>query len=279
MNSQLKKPWVFEGGITTDLPRRIGRGQDGDPIYAPISKRGWLACKKYYKEVERFLVGERKEPPLELTEAIPHGSILEITVESSNHDVFGPKAFVTIKDDDRPSEKRSPRIFDLVYVPALLMLTAPGGSLRYNDSKSKIDSNGQPTPKNDRRLFLSFGRGAEQNIRVLRIIADALRGEQVHRKLTNLDSNFHYDHRKSALEAKLDDTTRRTRQSAGASRKGRAAAIRAAGAHFEKAKKLRGVEAVQHIAESRTGLEQELKRVFSLADACHKELVKKRRAK
>lgn len=279
MHDKLKKPWKFEVRYTTDFPRRVGRGQSGDPIYAPISEKGWAACMKYYEEVECFLAGKREDlPSLDLVaEALPHSSIVTFTVEDSNYDVFGPKVLVTIKDEDRRPEKRRPRLFDPVYFPPLLMLTAPGGSLRFNDSKATKDSNGQPIPRDDRRLFLSFGRGADQNIRVLRIIADAAPGEQVHRRLSKLDRNFHYDHRKSALEAKRDDTVRKGRQSAGASRKGRQAAIRVAGQHYEKARKQRGPEAVQHIAKSRAEFEQTLKRVLSLADACHKELVKKRR--
>lgn len=275
-----KKKYDFKVSYTTDIPRRIGRGQDGDPIHSPISEKSWSACLKYFEEVERFLAQEKNEPPSlkQVVATLPQGSIVRVEVGKSK-DVFGPKALVSIKDGDRPTEQRSPRIFDPVFVPLLLMMTAPGGSLRFNDTKGKNGADGNPIAPDDRRLFVSFGRGAEQNIRVLRIIYDPKAGEQVHRVHRKLDPLFHYDHRKSALVAKSDDSVRGSGQSAGFSRKGRSAAINVAGEHYDKAVALRGANSVDHIAKTRGEFKRILKWALRLADDLHKALVDRRRTK
>lgn len=280
MKSPKKKPWVFEVKLTRDIPRRIGRGQDGDPIYAPLSKEGWTTCLRYFESVQNFLSGTTSKLPSlgSIAKLLPHGTLISIDEERSKEDLFGPKALIVIKDDDRPREKRRPRIFDPVYVTALVMLAAAGGSYRFNDSKSKRDAYGQPTRTGDRRLFVSFGRRAKQNIRVLRIIADPRPGQQIHRIIRQLDSQFHYDHRQSTLVVRLDDSVGGGRHSAGFSRKGRAAAIKAAGEHYERAIQLRGRECVQHLGKSRAEYEKQLTRVFNLADDLHTKLVKRRRS-
>ncbi|WP_404559452.1 hypothetical protein [Bradyrhizobium ottawaense] len=278
--SSKKKPFVFEVTYTTDIPRRIGRGQDGDPIYAPLPRASWRACLRYFGAVESFLAGRTdRMPRLGAIAKITHGTILSIRSDRAKEDIFGPKALIVIKDDDRPTERRRPRIFDPVYVPALLMLAAAGGSFRFNDSKSKQDAQGELLKADDRRFYVSFGRRAGQNVRVLRIISDPGRGQQVHRSNRQLDSNYHYDHRKSTMTLRLDDSARSTGHSAGLSRKGRAAAIKAAGEHYERAIKLRGRECVQHLGKSRGEFERQLIRVFALADEFHMALVKRRRSK
>ncbi|MCP2214413.1 hypothetical protein [Bradyrhizobium diazoefficiens] len=278
--SQPKKPYVFEVAYTTDIPRRIGRGQDGDPIYAPLPEKSWMACLRYFEAVESFLSGTAtRVPSLGAIAKIVHGTILSISSDRAKVDLFGPKAFVVIKDDDRPTEKRRPRIFDPVYVPALLMLAAAGGSFRFNDSKSKRDAQGELLKDDDRRFYVSFGRRAGQNVRALRIISDPRRGEQVHRINRQLDSNYHYDHRKSTMALRHDDSARSNRHFAGFSRKGRAAAIKAAGEHYERAIKLRQRDSVQHLGKSRGDYERQLARVFALADELHMALVKRRRSK
>ncbi|MCK1717791.1 hypothetical protein [Bradyrhizobium sp. 141] len=278
--SLTNKPFVFEIEYTTDIPRRIGRGQDGDPIYAPLSAADWKACLRYFEAVESFLAGRTtRMPALGAVAKIAHGTILSIKIDRAKEDLFGPKAFVVIKDDDRPRERRRPRIFDPIYVPALLMLAAAGGSFRFNDSKSKRDARGQLLREDDRRFYVSFGRRAGQNVRVLRIISDPRPGQQVHRSIRQFDANYHYDHRKSTMALRLDDSARSTQHSAGFSRKGRAAAIKAAGEHYERAIKLRGRDCVQHLGKSRGEYERQLTRMFALADECHMALVKLRRSK
>ncbi|WP_156489883.1 hypothetical protein [Bradyrhizobium sp. DOA1] len=278
--SSTKKPFVFEIRYTTDIPRRIGRGQDGDPIYAPLPATSWRVCLRYFEAVASFLAGRTdRMPRLGAIAKIAHGTILSIKSDRTKEDLFGPKALVVIKDDDRPTEKRRPRIFDPVYVPALLMLAAAGGSFRFNDSKPKRDAQGQLLKADDRRFYVSFGRRAGQNVRVLRIISDPARGQQVHRSIRQFDANYHYDHRKSTMALRLDDSARSTGHSAGLSRKGRAAAIKAAGEHYERAIKLRGRDCVQHLGKSRGEYERQLTRVFALADEFHMALVKRRRSK
>jgi len=274
------KAFVFEIGHTTDIPRRIGRGKDGDPIYAPLSATDWRTCLRYFEAVECFLAGKIvRMPALGAIAKIAHGTILSIRIDRTKEDLFGPKALVVIKDDDRPTEKRRPRIFDPIYVPALLMLAAAGGSFRFNDSKPKRDAQGQLLREDDRRFYISFGRRAGQNVRVLRIISDPRAGHQVHRSIRQFDANYHYDYRKSTMSLRLDDSARSSQHSAGFSRKGRAAAIKAAGDHYERAIKLRGRDCVQHLGKSRGEYEKLLTRMFTLADECHMALVRLRRSK
>ncbi|MET4239257.1 hypothetical protein [Bradyrhizobium sp. RT10b] len=278
--SRKKKPFVFEIKYTTDIPRRIGRGQDGDPIYAPLPATSWMACLRYFEAVEGFLSGRTaRMPALGAVAKIAHGTILRVRSDRAKEDLFGPKTLVVIKDDDRPTEKRSPRIFDPVYVPALIMLSAAGGSFRFNDSTSKRDARGQPLKNDDRRFYVSFGRRAGQNVRALRIISDPGPGQQVHRSIRELDANYHYDHRKSTMMLRRDDSARLARHSAGFSRKGRAAAIKAAGTHYERAIELRGRDCVQHLGKNRVEYERQLARAFALADEYHMALIKRRRSK
>ncbi|MGY4366914.1 hypothetical protein ACVW1A_002979 [Bradyrhizobium sp. LB1.3] len=274
-----KIPWTFEVTMGRVQPR-IGRGQDGDPIYLPLSASACSACREYYDQVDRYLNRTSADlPPLDrLSAELPHGAIQRIELASGQDDLFGPKALVTIVDEDRPRETRSPRIFDPEYVPAIVMMTAPGGSVRFNDSKSNKDKNGDVTRSNDRRFLLTFGRRAEQNIRLMRIIFDAPKGQQVHRIHRELDAGYHYDHRKSVLYLKSDDSVVQSGTPAGYSTKGRAAAIEAAGQHFDRALKNKGLGAVSHIATTRVAFERELRRMFRSADDLHRELVKRRRA-
>lgn len=271
-----KTSWHFKIETGRRLPR-IGRGGDGDPIYSPLPEAGCRACRDYYDRAQRYLDRMLPELPAlsDLSAQLPHGAIQKI--EAGLGDLFGPKALVTISDADRPRETRSPRIFDPEYVPAIVMMTAPGGSIRFNDSKPRNDKNGKATPPDDRRFLLTFGRRAEQNVRIMRVIFDAPKGQQVHRIHRELAPDYHYDHRRSVLGLKSDNSIVRYGLPAGYSAKGRAAAIAAAGEHFERAAK-KDSEAVLHIARTRLDFERELRRMFRLADSLHKELVKRRRA-
>lgn len=276
--------WMFLPTIASRPFRRVGRGIAGDPIYPVLGERGACACLKYYEDALRFLRGEADEPPsLEAVRsaAIPHGPIFELSLQDSEAtpDVFGPKVYVWIEDADRMEElfDRSPRWLDPEYVPVLLLLVAAGGSLRFNDSTSRKDKNGVATPPEKRRFFLAFGRGAEQNIRLLRIIADAPEGSQVHRRTQKSDPNFHYDHRKNCLEFKSDDSVIQSGRPAGYSGKGREAAIEAAGEHFERAAERHGPPALRHIADSPASFRELLGRCFEIADRLHAEQTRRRK--
>lgn len=274
--------WNFEPVISPDgPPLRVGRGYKGDPVYLALGERGVEECRKYYEKGLRFLSGELSEPPslaCVVSAAIPHGSILKIAAprDSAELDGFGPKALVSIKDEDRPAEKRRPRWFDPEFVPILILLISPGGSLRFNDSRPQKDKNGIPTPESKRRFFLSFGRAQEQNIRLLRVIADAPKGHQLRRRTTKSDREFHYDHRKNCLYLVRDDTAVKSGQPAGYSAKGREAAIDAAVEHFKAASKRRGEAALRHIADSPVTFERLLRHCFDVADRLHAEQTRRR---
>jgi hypothetical protein len=281
MTYQKNGRWHFSVSLVDRVPPRIGRGQDGDPIYPIISEEIVAACRSFYTEVKAFLAGQRDEPPSIscLSGTGPHGSIRKIEGPVAADDVYGPKALVSVYDEDRPSEReeRRPRWIDPEYVPAILMLTAPGGSLRFNDSTSRKTKDGVQTPAEARRFFLSFGRGQDQNIRVTRIISNPRTGLQVHRRDSRLNRLFHYDLRRNSLEFKSDESMPLNRYSAGFSVKGRSEAIKTAGAHYSLAQKREGKEKIHHLGATRAAFERELKEVFELADQLHTELTRRRR--
>lgn len=129
------------------VPPRIGPGGDRDPIYAPMKTKAYRACRKFYDQAKAYLNGTGGPPNIKavLEAAIPHGSILEAKLSGAN-DAQGSKVLAKIEDLDRPLEKydRSPRWFNPEHFPALLMLTYPGGSFRYDDKRPKKDHQGTP---------------------------------------------------------------------------------------------------------------------------------------
>jgi hypothetical protein len=276
--------WNFQPVIVLNgPPTRVGRGFDGDPIHGVLGGDAVVECRNYYERGLLFLNGEVREPPcLEpvILSALPHGPIFDISAPEASEvlDEFGPKALVWIMDDDRPKEryKRNPRWFDPEYVPVLLLLVAPGGSLRFNDSTPQKDKNGVPTRPDKRRFFVSFGRAQEQNIRLLRVIADAPTGHQLRRHKIKSDRKYHYDHRKSRLYLVRDETSVKSGKPAGYSAKGREAAIYAAVEHFKTASKRRGEAALRHIADSPVSFEELLRHCFEVADRLHTEQTRRR---
>jgi len=162
-------------------------------------------------------------------------------------------------------------------VPALLLLIAPGGSLRFNDSKSRKEKNGVQTPPDKRRFFVTFGRGQEQNIRLLRIITNAPKGRQVHRITVKFDPDYHYDYRKNCLDFVRDESVIKSGRPAGYSDKGREAAIESAGAHFERATERHGKAALRHLADSQTSFKKLLRHCFDAADRLHAEQTRRRK--
>lgn len=273
--------WHFPCTTVDSVPPRIGRGQDGDPIYPILSAEVVAACRAFYAAAVAFLDGQRDEPPSfpSLLTSGPLGSIRKIEGPIAADDLYGPKALVFVLDEDRPSEreKRRARWIDPEYVPAIIMLTAAGSSLRFNDSTPKKTKDGIQTPADARRFFLSFGRGQDQNIRLARIISNPGIGLQVHRRDSRLNRDFHYDLRRNSLEFKSDHSVPANRASAGFSAKGRSEAIKAAGKHYSLAQKADGKAEVLHLGASRAAYERELKEVFELADQLHKELTRRRR--
>jgi hypothetical protein len=273
--------WHFPITWVDQVPVIVGRGFGGDPAYPIMSEEGVQACIKFYEDAKLYLSGRTNAAPrldAVIAAAVPHAAILAVSL-ANDTDLFGPKALVSIEDADRPHErlKRKPRWFDPEFIPALLLLTAPGGSLRFNDSRGKTDSKGLPTKPEDRRLLISFGRRQNQNIRILRVIANASAGSQIHRLTVAVDRSYHYDYRKNSLSEKQDESVIKYGKPAGYSGKGRAAAIGAAGEHFDRAAKRQGKAALSHLAKSRAGFEKLLRSSFDIADRLHAEASRLRR--
>lgn len=222
----------FEIKTYSKIPNRmlVGQGRVCEPLYSPLTVPGYQACIRYLDESERYLLGHLTTPPgisNVLENAIPHGAILAARLRTDGY------VDVVFEDADR-GEERSPRILDPHYLVVLILLTLPGGSIRFNDS-SKGKSKGK-RPE-DRRLFLSFGRGADQNIALLRIIYGASVGHQIHRIHSSTNALFHYDYRRAFLKEVGDSDVRNTKRKARHSERGRNAAIEAACKHLTAAKK------------------------------------------
>lgn len=268
-----KKRWVFR--ITRSKgppPVCVGPGRAHDPIYDPMTEEAYRACLAFCGKAKSFLGGNSEMPNVQdlIDVALPHGSFVKAKLDLRKEDQFGPKVLIKFEDADRLNEryKRKSRWFDPAYVPALLMLTYAGGSIRFNDKKPKKDKLGNLTADQDRRFFLTFGRGAGGNVAVLRIIKDALPGLQVHRKMAAKGNRtFHYDYRLDALECKSDDEQRENDHPSGFSRKGRRVAIQIAGDHFERAISRR--EALADPLLTCALYEELMQKLFSLADELH----------
>jgi hypothetical protein len=233
-----------------------------EPLYDPLYSRALKACQDYLDQGEQCLAGKRRKVPdigRVLRIAVPHGAILKAE-HVLDESLFG-YVNLTIQDADR-NEPRSPRMFDPPYVVALILLTLPGGSLRFNDSTSKSSRKGKPE---NRRFYVSFGRGTNENISVLRIIYGASAGRQIHRN--NLDdSSFHKDHRRHVLREIGDADVRNECKRARLSERARDHAINTACQHFKKA------ELKHPVAFSRFKLSQDefrelLLRAFRVADS------------
>lgn len=230
-------------------------------MYSPLGVKGFRACLRFLDEAERYLSGRRKTLPTltkVLRDAVPHGAIREAAIAPDG------SVNVVFEDADR-NEERKPRKFDPLYFVALLLLTVPGGSFRFNDS-SKGKSEGK-VPE-DRRLFLSFGRGANQNIRLLRIIYDASPGFQIHRIHSAENRRFHYDHRKSVLKEVGDQEVRNAKRRARHSDRGRNHAIETACKHLE-LRLAQNAAALSNLKLNSESFRSLLQRAFRLADKLH----------
>jgi hypothetical protein len=250
-----------------------------DPIYAPMKAEAYRACRTFYAQAEAYLNGASEPPDIRsvLKAAIPHGSILEAELSEAD-DGLGPKVLAKIEDLDRPFEKdeRSPRWFDPEYFPAVLMLTYVGGSLRFDDKRRKKDDQGNPTEPNLRRMIVSFGRGTDGNISILRVITDAPPGYQVHRINARTDKNYHYEYRRRALALRSDDRVRDDGRLTKTARRGRRHAIQLAGNHFDRA--IAKGEVLADLSLDRVQYEELLQEMFRVADELHDALKKSREA-
>lgn len=150
-------------------------------------------------------------------------------------DKYGDKLLVWVEDLDFPGEERQcgPRWFPPELYAAVLLTTAPGGSIRHNYKTKKKSADGDFFERDERRSHLSFGRGADGNIRMLRVLTDAPRGMQVHRLEARRDSESHREYRPRALELRLDDDQHVKFGRAGYSIKGRKDAIELAAHHWQ----------------------------------------------
>lgn len=119
-------------------------------------------------------------------------------------------------------------------------------------------------------MIVSFGRGGDENISLLRIIMNAPPGYQAYRHNSGADKNYHYDYRRGALALRSDDGERANRHPAGASRRGRRDAMHIAGNHFERA--LANGAVVADPSLDRVQYEELLREMFRVAD----ELFEKR---
>ena len=153
-----KKHFVFEF-ITRKGPLlpAVGPGRAHDPVYDPMTEKAYRACLDFYRKAESFLAGTSEKPNVQnlIDVAVPHASFFKAKLDLRKADQFGPKVLIKFEDADRLSEryKRKSRWFDPAYVPALLMLTYAGGSIRFNDKKPMKDKLGNRTADQDRRFF------------------------------------------------------------------------------------------------------------------------------
>jgi hypothetical protein len=153
------------------IPPRIGPGRDRDPIYHPLGREAFAAIIKHLEATEAHLKDSRRaaQPVAELLNACrSHGSIFDTRL--GEPDKYGDKLLVWVEDLDFPGEERQcgPRWFAPELHAAVLLTTAPGGSIRHNYKTRKKNADGDFTERDKRRSHLSFGRGVEGNSHVLR---------------------------------------------------------------------------------------------------------------
>jgi hypothetical protein len=193
-----------------------------------LAAKVFEAAINYYKAARIYLDEAAKKPPsIRPFLKVRHGSLFDIRVGAP--DEFGPKLHLYFEDQDIRAEcrKRGPRWFPEEYLPALLLLTSPGGSIRHN-YRGKKDRDGKQLAPDKRKSHLTFGRGAGQNVRLLRIMFDARGHVQIQRRKRTGD-DWHREYRPAALEtASVNHQGRPV-----IAEKGRKDAFRFAGQHWE----------------------------------------------
>lgn len=254
------------------IPPRVGPGGDRDPIYDPLSRGAFLACVRYYEEADRFLNGMRRKPPSihsVLNLCVPHGSIFK--AEIGQPDEYGEKLLVWVEDLEFAAEAKDvgPRWFPPEFFAGSILLTSPGGSIRHNYTTSKKVLDGNLVARDKRRSHLTFGRGADQNIRLLRIFCDAKPGFQIHRRdSARISQDVHREYRPKALRPRYDEDARASFGRAGYSTKGQKSAFRAAALHWEAARELGRKLPDENLTGD--GLRQRLIWAFDIADRLHR---------
>jgi len=269
----MKIPFKFIVRKTTRIPTYVlvGQGKASDPIYPALKKIAFDACLRYLEEGERFLLGDRKTPPdisSVIAKAIPHGAMLKAKHQKVGRDRGYIK--LTFQDADR-NEKRSPRLFDPPFLVALILLSLPGGSYRFNDSESKDVTEDAPEL---RRFFLSFGRGEDQNLALLRIIFDATPYRQVHRHRSS--RHGHYDYRRAWLQELGDVDVLKAKLKARPSERGREHAISIACKHLEKVQR-NNLDTLPDNSLTPDSFRRLLHRAFNLADRMTHSLADEKR--
>lgn len=200
MSKKIPPPDYFTFFHVDHVPAEALVGTIPDPIYPPAPSKLFEACVEFYRKADLFLSGISPFPP-EIVEIIsafsPFGCFLDLEIGIT--DQYGPSILVRFEDLDRLEERfaRSFRVFDPEYIPVLILLTAAGGSYRFNDSEKQTDDAGNKIPRDSRRLYLAFGRGTDANFSLLSVIADTEIGKIVKREENSSNILSHYDHRKS----------------------------------------------------------------------------------
>ncbi|HVZ52223.1 MAG TPA: hypothetical protein VG986_09670, partial [Pseudolabrys sp.] len=144
------------------------------------------------------------------------------------------------------------------------MLAYAGASFRFDDKRRKKDVQGNLIDRNKRRMLVSFGRGSDGNVSVLRLIWDARLGYQVYRTGAKADPTYHYEYRRATLDERTDDRVRSEGKLAKTARRGRQYAIRLAGSYLERA--LARGEQLAAPSLTRAQYEELLQEMFEIAD-------------